>query len=104
MCGAQELGLRDAALFEAWVEVTKAKEGPQEEEEAEEDLFPRVTALPSLRLRTYPHERAEMTPKDLQRAARLTEPDDELTHDFEGQYLPDGTEVWRSSGLLFLLN
>ena len=75
------------------MEVTKAAEGPQEEEESEEDLFPRVTALPSLRLRTYPHERAELTQKDLQRAARLTQPDDELTHGFEGQYLPDGTEV-----------
>ena len=93
MRAMQELGLRDAAVFEAWVEVTAAEQGPQEEEESEEDLFPRVTALPSLRLRTYPHERGEMTPKDLQRAARLTEPDDQLTHDFEGQYLPDGTEV-----------
>ena len=93
MGAVQELGLRDAAVFKAWVEVIRAEEGPREEAESEEDLFPRVTALPSLRLRTYPHERAQMTPADLQRAARLTEPDDQLAHDFEGQYLPDGTEV-----------
>ena len=62
------------------------------EEESEEDIFPRVTALPSFKERTYPHERAELTSKDLERAARVHEPD-EIMHDYQGELLPDGTEV-----------
>jgi len=87
----QELGLRDAAVFEAWVDLPKVALAVPEEE-SEEDLFPRITALPSFKERTYPHERAELTSKDLERAARAHEPN-EITYDYQGEFLPDGTEV-----------
>ena len=87
----QELGLRDAAVFEAWITVPEAVQIVAEEE-SEEDLFPRVTALPSLTHRTYPHERAQLTPRDLTRASRLHEPD-EVQHNYQGEVLEDGSAV-----------
>ena len=84
------------------------------EEEAEEDLFPRVTALPSFKERTYPREAAVLTARDLERAARVHEPY-EITYDYQGEILPDGSEVchfhgtqkcrsdWLSSGIHRLL-
>ncbi len=84
--------MRDAAVFKAWVHVPPAAQ-LEPAEESEEDLFPRVTALPSLQRRTYPHETAELTPKDLQRAARLHEPTEIVPSGFQGIFLPDGTEV-----------
>ena len=87
----QELGLRDAAVFEAWVDMPQVPEVAPEEE-AEEDVYPRVTALPSFKERTYPRETAVLTSKDLERAARVHEPD-EITYDYQGEILPDGSEV-----------
>ena len=87
----QELGLRDAAVFEAWVDMPQVPEVAPEEE-AEEDVFPRVTALPSFKERTYPRETAVLTSKDLERAARVHEPD-EITYDYQGEILEDGSEV-----------
>jgi hypothetical protein len=95
----QELGLRDAAVFEAWVHVPAAAQLEQAEE-SEEDLFPRVTALPSLQRRTYPHETAALTPKDLERAARLHEPKEVVPSGFQGILLPDGNEVGTSFTLI----
>ena len=91
----QELGLRDAAVFKAWVHVPAAAQ-PEQAEESEEDLFPRVTALPSLQRWTYPYEAAELTPKDLERAASLHEPKEVVPSGFQGILLPDGTEVGTS--------
>ena len=93
----QELGLRDAAVFEAWVNIPAAAEAAAEEE-AEEDLFPRVTALPSFKERTYPREAAALTSRDLERAARVHEPD-EITYDYQGEILPDGSEVCLFCGI-----
>lgn len=87
----QELGLRDAAVFEAWVDVPQVPQAAPEEE-AEEDLFPRVTALPSFKERTYPREAAVLTARDLERASRVHKPD-EITYDYQGEILPDGSEV-----------
>ena len=87
----QELGLRDAAVFEAWVDVPNTTEAAPEED-AEEDIYPRVTALPSFKERTYPRETAMLTSRDLERAARVHEPD-EITYDYQGEILPDGSEV-----------
>lgn len=83
--------MRDAAVFEAWVDMPQVPEVAPEEE-AEEDVYPRVTALPSFKERTYPRETAVLTSKDLERAARVHEPD-EITYDYQGEILPDGSEV-----------
>ena len=101
----QELGLRDAAVFDGWVvpphwpeqassegaALTAAASGSGQGGTPPEDAPP-VTALPSLRLRTYPRGRAVLTQADMEKAARLHE-DRDANFDMQGEILPDGTEV-----------
>ncbi len=90
---AQELGLQDVAVIDGWVEL------PEEEEltsssgqgiHTDEQAPP--TALPSLHHRLYPRSKAQLTPADLQKAARVHE-DRDPSFDMQGEYLSDGTEV-----------
>ncbi|CAL8461852.1 g1383 [Coccomyxa elongata] len=92
----KELGLRDAAVIDGWVEL------PEEEEQltsssgqvmhTEERAPP--TALPSLHHRLYPRSKAQLTPADLQKAARVHE-DRDPSFDMQGEYLSDGTEGYK---------
>ncbi len=52
----------------------------------------RGPALPSLQHRLYPRSKAQLTPADLQKAARVHE-DRDPSFDMQGEYLSDGTEV-----------
>ena len=97
----QELGLRDAAVFDGWVvppprpdaapELAESAAADGREGAPSEDAPP-VTALPSIRHRTYPRGRAVLTEADMEKAARLHE-DRDASFDTQGEILPDGTEV-----------
>jgi hypothetical protein len=94
----QELGLRDAAIIDAWVALpeVEAEEQPLVAEGGEEGEdpgdAPPIFALPSLDRRTYPRMRATLTPDDLKKAARV-HLDNDISFDMQGEYLPNGMEV-----------
>lgn len=90
----QELGLRDAAVIEGWVELPEEEEASSSSsaEDVSEGQAAPALALPSLQHRLYPRTKAELTPADLEKAARVHE-DSDPSFDLQGEYLSDGTEV-----------
>lgn len=89
----QELGLRDAAVIEGWVTLPEEEEATTTSgEDVSEGQAAPALALPSLQHRLYPRTKAELTPADLEKAARVHE-DSDPSFDIQGEYLSDGTEV-----------
>ncbi len=88
----QELGLRDAAVIEGWVELPKEEPASSSADDAAEGVTVPALALPSLHHRLYPRTKAVLTPADLEKAAHVHE-DRDPSFDMQGEYLSDGTEV-----------